>query len=151
MRERVRPGRGSPGNAVALATLELPVNAASNAQRLVAVHAGVRRWRAEPALHVSQRLVDLHWLVPVSRLLAGARGNDVGASNVSGPPVPVFLAGQRVLGLWPLVSPVGTAVNVTLISYAGDALLGIVADEAAVPDIDVLAQDLRAGLKSMLA
>jgi hypothetical protein len=149
MRDRVpeREGLANPGNAVALATLELPVNAASNAQRVFAVRTGVSRWRAEPALHVGQRLVELHWLAPVSRLLEGARGNDIGASNLPGPPAPVFLAGEQVLGIWPLVSPVGAAVNVTMITYAGQAFLGIAADEQAVPDLDVLADDLAEGLR----
>jgi hypothetical protein len=50
-----------------------------------------------------------------------------------------------MVGAYPLVATIGAAVNVTLVTYDGSAFVGISADERAVPDLDELVEDLRAG------
>lgn len=67
---------------------------------------------------------------------------DVAASNVPGSPLPLRLCGRAVRELIPFGPLSGTAVNVTLLSYAGVAHIGIASDPAAVTDPDALARNL---------
>lgn len=67
---------------------------------------------------------------------------DVAASNVPGSPVPLFLCGRPVRSLVPFGPLSGAAVNVTLLSYAGAAAVGISSDPAAIDEPDRLRRDL---------
>ena len=60
-------------------------------------------------------------------------------TNVTGPRVPIRIAGTEVTGLlfWvPTSGPVG--VGLSLVSYAGNVNLGIMVDSALIPDLDRL-------------
>lgn len=60
-------------------------------------------------------------------------------SNVPGPPVPLFLAGARIVSFHPLSIVLhGLALNITIQTYAGHVDFGIVAGKKALPH----AQDL---------
>jgi hypothetical protein len=50
-----------------------------------------------------------------------------------------------MVGAYPLVATIGAAINVTMITYDGSAFVGLSADDRAVPDLDALVEDLRAG------
>jgi diacylglycerol O-acyltransferase len=63
---------------------------------------------------------------------------DVLASNVTGPDVPMWLAGSRVTRMTPVGPRSGSAVNATLLSYDGTASIGLNIDPAAVRDPGVL-------------
>lgn len=69
---------------------------------------------------------------------AAASGVDVAASNVPGSPVPLYLCGSPVRELIPFGPLSGAAVNVTLMSYAGTAHIGVATDPAAISDPDGL-------------
>jgi WS/DGAT/MGAT family acyltransferase len=94
--------------------------------------------RAEPALHhintVSAAIQKLGR--PISRWIIGGmmKGVDVLASNVPGPPFPLYLAGARVEQFYAFGPPAGAAMNITLFSYDGNVWLGITTDAAAVID-----------------
>jgi hypothetical protein len=78
-------------------------------------------------------------------LAAAARTSDLTASNVPGPPIPLYLAGVRMIAAYPLVATIGAAVNVTMVTYDGTIFIGVSADDRAVPDLPVLIDDLRQG------
>lgn len=61
---------------------------------------------------------------------------NVVVSNVPGPPVPLYLGGARLEGIYP-VSAIydGTGLNVTLFSYRDELQFGLVGDREMVPDI----------------
>ncbi|HYF42528.1 MAG TPA: WS/DGAT domain-containing protein, partial [Ramlibacter sp.] len=64
-------------------------------------------------------------------------------SNVPGPPVPLYLAGARLLTFHPLSIVLhGLALNITVQSYAGRIDFGLVADSKAVPRLGELAKAL---------
>ena len=46
-----------------------------------------------------------------------------------------FVAGARIVGMYPLVATIGAAVNVTMVTYDGAAFVGISADDRAVPEL----------------
>lgn len=66
-------------------------------------------------------------------------------SNVPGPKVPLYLAGAKMLGYYPLSIVVhGMALNITVHSYAGQLDFGLIACARAVADLTPLAQAIEA-------
>jgi WS/DGAT/MGAT family acyltransferase len=126
-------------NAVTVARLVLDAGELDPKARMAQTHEAVDRARSEPALPLTGVLADASRLLPVSLIADTAKASDFTTSNVPGPPVPVWLAGAQVVRVYPVVPTIGAAVNITLLSYARKtASLGIAADDAAVPDLDVL-------------
>jgi diacylglycerol O-acyltransferase / wax synthase len=71
-------------------------------------------------------------------------------SNVPGPPVPLYLAGARLLSNHPASIVVhGLGLNVTVQSQAGALDFGLMADGATLPDVQLLADDLAAALDDL--
>jgi WS/DGAT/MGAT family acyltransferase len=65
-------------------------------------------------------------------------------SNVPGPPVPLYLAGARMLTNYPTSIVVhGLALNITVQSYDQSLDFGLMADGKAMPDVRALAEDIR--------
>jgi diacylglycerol O-acyltransferase / wax synthase len=65
----------------------------------------------------------------------------VTTADVPGPPLPVYLAGARLLEVFPvlpLIAKVTLAVGA--LSYAGQFNITMVADRDAVPDLEVFAE-----------
>ena len=84
------------------------------------------------------------------RLARAVGGLDVLASNVMGPPLPMWLAGVPIRSMTPIGPRTGSALNVTLLSYCGTAGLGVNIDPAAVSDPGVLVDCLTAGFEEGL-
>lgn len=140
----------SASNAVTIARFEVPVAELDLDARMRAIHDTVALWRKEPALHLADALAEMSRVVPSELLAAAARTSDFTASNVSGVPVPVWIAGAQVLRMYPMVSTIGAAVNVTLLSYAGLASVGVSTDDAAVPDRELFARCLAEGFAEVV-
>jgi diacylglycerol O-acyltransferase len=83
-------------------------------------------------------------------LAAAAQASDITTSNVPGVPVPTYLAGARILRMYPLVATIGAAINVTMLTYDGGAYVGVSADDSAVAEIAELVEDLRAGFAEVV-
>lgn len=102
------------------------------------IGAQLERLRAEPALHhINTVSASIHRLGRrLSRWVIGGmmQGVDVLASNVPGPPFPLFLAGAKVERFVAFGPPAGAALNVTAFSYDGDVHLGVTIDTASVTD-----------------
>ena len=66
-------------------------------------------------------------------------------SNVPGTPVPLYLAGARVLGFHPTsIITHGLGLNITVQTYAGQVDFGIIADKKALPHANDLAKAIEA-------
>jgi diacylglycerol O-acyltransferase len=65
--------------------------------------------------------------------------------------VPVFLGGARVRAQYASGPTIGSAVNVTLLTYVDTCALGIDVDTAAIPDYDVFHEALVDGFDEVLA
>ncbi|HET7516589.1 MAG TPA: wax ester/triacylglycerol synthase family O-acyltransferase [Actinomycetes bacterium] len=71
-------------------------------------------------------------------------------TNVPGPPVPLYLAGARLLELFPVVSLMGNfTLAVAVLSYAGQLNLTAVGDRDSCPDVEVFAQGVRSALDDL--
>jgi diacylglycerol O-acyltransferase len=73
-------------------------------------------------------------------------------SNVPGPPIPLYFAGGRLLGLYPL-GPVldGMGLNITVLSYEDEIGFGFVSCRELVPDLWDLAGGVEPALKELLS
>lgn len=121
-------------------------------ERARLIHEMVAQGRNQPWADLVEELASGAARVPgILRLVAGAMGGmDVLASNVIGPPTPMWLAGVPIRSMTPIGPRTGSALNVTLLSYGGTASLGINIDPAAVSDPDVLLDCLTAGFEEGL-
>ncbi len=105
-------------------------------ERLRRVSKHLAAVRQEPALRwvntVSAAIQRLG--VPISRRIIGGmmKGVDVLASNVAGPPCPLYLAGEHVEEFYAFGPPAGAAMNITLFSYDSTVHLGVTSVAAAV-------------------
>jgi WS/DGAT/MGAT family acyltransferase len=72
-------------------------------------------------------------------------------SNVPGPPMPLYLLGGRITGLYPL-GPVfhGAGLNITVLSNAGKVDIGLLGAREFVPDLWSLADAIPLALKELL-
>jgi diacylglycerol O-acyltransferase len=79
------------------------------------------------------------------------RQHDVLVTNVPGPQMPLYAAGERLVASYPVL-PLGAghllAIGVT--SYHGQVFFGLTADRDAVGDLDVLAQCLDDAVEELL-
>ncbi len=138
-------------NAVTIARFEVPVGIRDPGERMVAIHDLVEQWRREPALLLADPIAEMSSRVmPQEMITAAAQHSDFTASNVPGVPVPVWVAGSRVLAIYPMAGTIGAATNVTLLSYDGTAGIGVSMDDAAIPDRAVFAECLGEGFTEVV-
>jgi WS/DGAT/MGAT family acyltransferase len=75
---------------------------------------------------------------------------NVGTASVPGSPRPAYLAGARLLEVFPLLALVGNVpLSVGVVSYAGTLGIGVTADRDAFPDLDVFVAGLRVELAAL--
>jgi hypothetical protein len=71
-------------------------------------------------------------------------------TNAPGPPVPLYLAGARVLELFPMMPTMGNlTLVVAALSYAGQLNLTAVADRDGCRDVAVFAEGVRSALDDL--
>ena len=83
------------------------------------------------------------WLLSGLTSLYGRSGladririSNVAISNVPGSPLPLYLAGAKMLDYYPVSIVVhGVALNITVQSYMGQLCFGLIACRRAVPDV----------------
>ena len=142
----------------------LPTNLSDPADRLEAVQTEVATAKAEFDTLPATILQDLSAMLPtsLSGLASRALFRAVTApgvlfnlfvSNVPGPQLPLYIAGARVEGIYPVsaVTDVSGGLNITLFSYDGSLDVGLIACREMVPDLWVMAGYLRDELDTLLA
>jgi WS/DGAT/MGAT family acyltransferase len=72
-------------------------------------------------------------------------------SNVPGPDVPLYMAGARMVAMYP-IGPIieGVGVNVTVFSYLDSVFVGVQGCRELVPDIDVIATGMRGSFDELM-
>ena len=100
-------------------------------------------WLVQAATALYRRAKVADKLPPVANVLI---------SNVPGPPVPLYLAGAKMLSNYPCSIVVhGVALNITVQSYDQSLDFGLMADAAAMPEVRELADALRAAFDDVRA
>lgn len=138
------------GNRITLMRFDVPVGEADPAARIRAIHQRVAAVRAERSLPYTQLIAGALNLMPRWYIGSVLRHVDFLASDVPGVPVPVFLGGAAVRAQYAFGPTIGSAVNVTLLTYVDTCALGIDVDTVAMPDHDVFHQALVAGFDEVL-
>ena len=147
LRDPQRPAQ----NAVTIARFEVPVGIVDPVERMRAIHEIVDRWRQEPALHLADPLAEVGTAVlPMEVFTSAAQKSDFTASNVPGVPIPVYVGGARVMAMYPMTGTIGAATNITLLSYNGNAGLGISMDDAAIPDRALFIESMGQGFAEVV-
>lgn len=142
---------GATGNDIGQMVVPIPVGLAGPVERLrhIAAQTAMRKARVRPSLG----LLPTHGFAGRMMLkLIGRQHVNVTSADLPGPPVPLYLAGYRLLEVFPMLPLIS---NVTLgvgaLSYAGQFNVMAVADRDAYPDLGVFAAAMRAELASLEA
>ena len=145
---------GKQGNSWVPARFPVPMNEPDPALRIQQLHPVLRQARTEPAAVLTDQVFRLLTMLPrtISTVVAGGlmKGTDFVATNVPGPPIPVYFAGAQILRMLPYAPKAGAAVNCALMSYNGVAQVGVNIDTVAVADPAELVDDLRAGMAEII-
>ncbi len=142
---------GPGGNRITLARFQVPAGLPDPVERMRAMRKLSDAWRAEPSLGMTQGIAAGLNLLPASFLGGMLKHVDFLASNVPGFPMPVYLAGGRLVAYYPFGPTIGSAVNVTLMSYVDTCCIGVNADSGAIPDAGEFMVCLREGFREVLA
>ena len=149
---------GGAGNKVSMTLVELGTQISNPLKRMKAITASTAKVKSsmqslKGLLPTDYPSLLAPWLVGgIARQALNAYGKsglasrlpvvtNLAISNVPGSPVPLYLAGARVLGFHPLsIITHGVALNITIQTYDGKVDFGIVADSKALPHADDLAR-----------
>lgn len=158
-------GDTSADTQASMSLVSLGTNIADFSRRLAHVKAATAAMKStmgnlRSVLPTDYPSIGVPWLVEAATALCGkARLADripqlanVTVSNVPGSPVPLYLAGARMLCNYPTSIVVhGIALNVTVESYDQQMDFGLVADAAAAPDVRALADAIRIAFDDLRA
>lgn len=144
-------GHDEAGNHISLVRFDLPVGVTDPVHRMELIHEICQQQRHEPAINHSDLLAALLNLLPVGVTAGMLRHVDLLASNVPGFDLPVYVAGAKLQGFYPFGATLGSAANVTLMSYDGTCNIGVNTDSSAVPDPGAFAACLREGIAEVVA
>ncbi|MFZ4756875.1 MAG: WS/DGAT/MGAT family O-acyltransferase [Burkholderiaceae bacterium] len=149
-------------NQVSATLIDLATQIADPMKRLDAIRAATGVMKAEmgtfrdllptdfPSLGSPWLLSGLASLYGRSRMAHRLRVANVAISNVPGPQVPLYFAGARMVGMYPLsIVAHGMALNITVQSYMGQLCFGLIACRRAVPDVHALTDQLHAAMQAL--
>lgn len=146
-------GDTSPDNQASMSLVSLGTNIADTRKRLAHVQAATASMKStmgdlKSILPTDFPSLGVPWLIEAATKLYGkARVADripqvanLVISNVPGPPVPLYMAGAKMLTNYPTSIVVhGLALNITVQSYDRSLDFGFMADGQALPDVRELA------------
>jgi diacylglycerol O-acyltransferase / wax synthase len=139
------------GNQIAQMVVPLPIGVADPASRLqeIAEETAKRKARSRPSLgKLPHRGIAGRAFLKV----VDQQRVNVTTADLPGPEIPLYLAGARLLELFPLLPLIGkVSLGVGAISYAGQFNITAVADRDACPAIDVFVAGVRNELRALSA
>jgi hypothetical protein len=150
-----RDDKSAAGNAFSLTRTLVPIGIEDPVEHVRAVHELLAATRGEKAFQVLDQLAGVMNVLPTSALVAAARHQaetvDFTTSNLRGAPFPLFFGGAQIAENYPIGPLAGTAFNLTMLSYAGELHLGLLADRAAVEDAERLRDALKDAFEELTA
>jgi diacylglycerol O-acyltransferase / wax synthase len=151
----IRKPDDSPfGNQVRGAAIALPVSADDPASAMAIYHGLIKELKEQVRLPLVTGVDTVVTVLgpAVSFLIAMLlKHDDIAVLNVRAGDEALYLAGAKVVGLYPFGPLIGTAANCTLVGYNHKAFVGINVDAAAVPDLDMLVGCIREGFDAVMA
>jgi diacylglycerol O-acyltransferase / wax synthase len=153
---RTKAQRGALGNQVAAMWAPLPVGVENPAECLSKVTAAMDDLKQSGQAVGAQVLTNLAGFAPPTILSQAARLQakqpffNLVVTNVPGPQFPLYLLGQRLEVLYPVV-PLAQrqALGIAVMSYDGHLGFGLLGDYDALPELDAIALDLKWAIGSL--
>ena len=137
---------GSGSNAFSLARILVPTGEMPIAERFQAIHKAALTARQANENAALETLATVTSVLPGQLItrLARQQANtiDFATSNVKGSPIPLFIAGSQVIQAYPIGPLIGTAFNLTLMSYQDRLDMGLHIDTASVTEPELLTKCL---------
>ena len=162
---RTEDQKGEMGNRVSAMLVKLVSTLDDPAERLAAIRDATKDAKEQDKAISADVLTDwMEFAAPAlaaraARLASSLRVFDrlshpifnLVISNVPGPPIPLYSAGARVMGIWPM-GPItdGTGLNITVMSYLDAVNFGLVACRELAPDLDALARYIDESMEELL-
>jgi diacylglycerol O-acyltransferase len=156
-------GDTSADNQASMTLLSLGTHVADPAKRLGHIRAATRAMKSTLADVKSELPTDfpsvgVPWITEAAAALY-RRATDrippvanLAVSNVPGPPVPLYLAGARMLTNYPCsIVTHGLGLNITVQSYDQSLDFGLMADAQALPDVRGLADAIAVAMDDLRA
>ena len=155
---RAENEKGRFDNRVSAVFADLPVGLDDPVARLAAVRADMEGVKRSKGAVAGARLTQLSGFAPPMLLAAGQRlatsvpqtSFHTVTTNVPGPQRPLYFAGRRMFSnapTIPLAASLRTAIGI--FSYDGGLHFGLTGDYDTVPDLDVLARGIEAGVAEL--
>jgi diacylglycerol O-acyltransferase / wax synthase len=146
------------GNHISFAFADLPCDDPDPLGRLYQVHASMSRCKRDGEPEGSDLVLKAASRTPVtvqqalSRLISSPRAFNLVVSNIPGPTVPMYMLGCKLAAVYPMV-PLSDhhAVSVGMLTVHDQACFGVYADRQALPDVNLLAQDIDDAVSELLA
>jgi diacylglycerol O-acyltransferase / wax synthase len=150
--------RGALGNRVAAMWAPLPVGITDPIDRLLAISREMEGVKSSGQAVGAQVLTELTGFAPptimaqAARLQARQRLFNLVVTNVPGPQFPLYMLGRQLEAMYPMVPLAeNQALGVAIMSYNGQLNFGLNADYDALPDLEALADELRAAIEELAA
>jgi diacylglycerol O-acyltransferase len=158
MSVRMEDERGHMGNRIAVLRATLPVHVADPLARLGVVTDSMTALKnSKQAVGSEFVLAAQNYLPPMvlpitTRINFSPRMFSVMATNIPGPQMPLYVLGRRLVEVFPIAllhpdHPLAIAIT----SYDGQLNFGILGDYDAMPDLEVVADAISAGLAELTA
>jgi WS/DGAT/MGAT family acyltransferase len=127
-------GDAMGGNRITLERFDLPVGEATAKERMAEVNRICTGLRADPAIPYASAIAGVLNLLPVDVTAAMLKNVDLLASNVPGFDADVYVGGAHLESFHVFGPTLGSAANITLMSYRGTCHLGVTMDVGAIED-----------------
>ncbi len=159
-----RDGGDRATNQLSTMFVSLPVHLADPVQQLMAIHDSSLGAKEVQDSVGADMIRDVVEMIPAAvlhlatRLYSQARLanrlapiHNLVVSNVMGSPLPLYLAGAKVVAMFPF-GPLmeGTGLNVTVLSSSDEMNIGIIACPDLVPDVERLLEEMLNGIAVLL-
>jgi WS/DGAT/MGAT family acyltransferase len=142
------------GNRFGLVFLSLPLGVRDPLKRLVVLRRRMDDIKRSPEAIVALNILGAIGLTPIQIeniivTIFGLKGTAV-MTNVPGPRQSLYMAGARIdnMMFW-VPTPGNLGLGVSIISYAGDVVLGVATDEGLIPDPEMILQNFYDELEQM--
>jgi WS/DGAT/MGAT family acyltransferase len=150
--------RGQPGNRIAVMRGPLPVRIADPIERLAVVRAAMDGLKESKQAVGAEVLTSVQNFAPPTVLAQASRLNfstrlfNLIVTNVPGPQFPLYVRGRRMVRAFPIAFlPKNHALAIAIMSYDGQVNFGLLADQDALPDVEVIAHGVRDEIAQLLA
>jgi len=149
--------RGALGNRVAAMWATLPIGETDPVKRLQRISGEMSGVKESGQAVGARVLTELTGFAPptimaqAARLGARQRMFNLVVTNVPGPQFPLYMLGRRLQEMFPMVPlAANQALGIAIMSYDGQLNFGLNADYDALPDVELLAQDLTDAIAELL-